>query len=56
MLQGSDFEPYFPYPPHPPVRISGCESLMWAVEDPNLSVLILDCSYAIGTGFSDERR
>ncbi len=58
VLRGSALEPYFPYPPHMPVRIYGSHGLeehLWEAEDVKLSVLVLFGSYVVGTGFSAER-
>jgi hypothetical protein len=58
VLRGSDLEPYFPYPPHLPVRVygtCGVEELLWEAEDADLSVLVLFDSYVVGTGFSAHR-
>ena len=57
VLRESELEPYFPYPPHQPVRAYGPEGvskLLWEEENPELSVLILFGPYVIGTGFSAE--
>ncbi|WP_435008626.1 hypothetical protein P12x_005836 [Tundrisphaera lichenicola] len=57
VLKGSGLEPYFPYPPHPPVRVygpNGVSELLWKAEEEELSVLVLFDSYIVGTGFSAE--
>jgi hypothetical protein len=57
ILRGSDLEPYFPYPPHPPVRVygpNGVSELLWKAEEEELSVLVLFDSFIVGTGFSAE--
>ncbi len=57
VLKQSDLVPYFPYPPHPPVRDyseQGVSELLWKDEDQNLAVLVLFDSFVVDSGFSAE--
>jgi hypothetical protein len=55
VLAKSDLEPYFPYPPRPPLWWDDIQR-RWVDEDQQLSVLILGgSSYVIGTDFFADR-